>query len=87
MSHQCHAKGCDVEVPPKLLMCLRHWKMVPRLQQRAVWQQYRAGQETDKNPSAAYLAAATRAIAAVARREGIVELPLTGGGAAKPAAS
>jgi len=37
MSHTCHAAGCPREVEPKLLMCLRHWRMVPRHLQREVY--------------------------------------------------
>jgi hypothetical protein len=62
MSHLCHATGCEREVEPKLLMCLKHWRMVPRPLQRAVWAQYRSGQEDDKRPSREYLAAADAAI-------------------------
>lgn len=51
-------------------MCPVHWRMVPRHLQRAVWQNYREGQEIDKRPSAAYLEAAERAIAAVAELSG-----------------
>lgn len=69
MTHRCHAEGCEAAVAPKLLMCLRHWRMVPRALQRAVWAAYRPGQETDKSPSREYLAAARAAIAAVAAAE------------------
>lgn len=69
MSHTCHARGCRVEVPPKMLMCLRHWRMVPRPLQQAVWATYRPGQERDKAPSADYLTNAKAAIDAVAMRE------------------
>lgn len=69
MTHTCHAQGCDVSVPPALLMCGRHWRLVPAELQAAVWRAYRRGQETDKRPSALYLAVATAAIAAVAEIE------------------
>jgi hypothetical protein len=36
MSHTCHAINCEVSVPPKMFMCLRHWRMVPRPLQREV---------------------------------------------------
>ena len=68
--HTCHAKGCTVEVPPKLLMCLRHWRMVPKEIQSAVWRHYRPGQEIDKKPTAEYLTVMKLAIDAVAAREG-----------------
>ncbi len=67
--HRCHAKGCDVAVDPQLLMCLRHWRRVPRRLQNDVWKFYRPGQEVDKNPSREYLAAAAAAIEAVAKLE------------------
>ena len=71
--HQCHAEGCDVEVPPRLLMCARHWRMVPRSVQRLVWRTYRPGQEIDKRPGSAYLAAQKEAINAVRELELIMK--------------
>lgn len=70
MTHTCHARSCVVAVPPRLLMCLTHWRMVPKPLQQRVWAEYRPGQEVDKNPSREYLAAAQRAIDHVAKREG-----------------
>jgi len=67
--HRCHAIGCEVQIPPRLLMCLKHWCLVPRPLQQAVWQHYRAGQERDKAPTSAYVAAALAAVRAVAARE------------------
>lgn len=64
--HHCHARGCERAVPPKMLMCYPHWRMVPRLVQRKVWATYRDGQEITKDPSREYLAAAREAIEAVA---------------------
>lgn len=69
-AHLCHAKACQIEVAPRLLMCGRHWRMVPRALQRAVWATYRPGQENTKDPTPEYLDAAQAAIDAVARREG-----------------
>jgi hypothetical protein len=68
--HHCHARGCQVPVKPELLMCLRHWRMVPHPLQRAVWAAYRPGQCDDKRPSAAWHRAADAAIGFVARSEG-----------------
>jgi hypothetical protein len=70
MSHRCHAIGCDVEVHPSLLMCRRHWFMVPKPLRKDVWRLYQKGQEVTKEPSREYLAAAKAAIAAVAACEG-----------------
>lgn len=69
-AHHCHARGCPVAVPPKLLMCTKHWRMVPKALQAAVWATYRAGQEVRKDPTREYLAAADAAIDAVAEKEG-----------------
>lgn len=69
MRHHCHAKGCPVPVPPKMLMCTQHWYMVPKDLQAAVWHAYRPGQEVTKDPTREYLDAATAAIAAVAAAE------------------
>jgi hypothetical protein len=69
--HHCHARGCGTPTRPEMLMCLRHWRMVPRELQRAVWAAYRVGQCGDKRPSSAWHAAADAAIDAVAKREGL----------------
>lgn len=54
-----------------MLMCFRHWRMVPREMQRRVWATYRPGQCDDKNISREWLAAADAAIDAVAAKEGL----------------
>lgn len=56
-------------VPAKLFMCLRHWRMVPRNLQQAIWDAYVPGQEVRKDPTAAYCAAAEDAKLAVFRKE------------------
>lgn len=68
MPHHCHAKGCNVKVPPRLLMCLKHWGRVPRHIQSRIWKHYRPGQEVDKKPSVEYLAVMREAIDAVAAK-------------------
>lgn len=50
-------------------MCLKHWRMVPKDLQRAVWRHYRRGQCDDKRPSQEWFAAADAAIQAVASKE------------------
>ena len=67
----CHALHCSRATPPRMLMCRKHWAMVPRAQQIEVWRHYRPGQEEDKRPSIEYLAAATAAVLAVAGQEGL----------------
>lgn len=69
MTHLCHAKDCAVVVEPRLLMCARHWRMVPADLRAAVLATYRKGQEIDKRPSKAYARAARAAINAVAALE------------------
>ena len=68
--HTCHARGCDVPVPPEMLMCKPHWRTVPRSIQRIVWATYRSGQCDDRSPSKAWHQAADAAIGFVARLEG-----------------
>ena len=70
MIHLCHAIGCNVQVRPQLLMCLKHWRLVPRDLQRAVWAAYVPGQEIRKDPTDEYLEVHRAAVEAVARREG-----------------
>lgn len=67
--HACHAERCTRLVPGQLLMCPRHWFMVPKEIQHEVWINYRPGQAVTKDPSPAYLAAARKAITAVAAKE------------------
>lgn len=70
LGHHCHARGCMVPTQPEMLMCRRHWFMVPRPLRARVWATYRPGQCDDKAPSEAWHAAAVAAIAAVAEKEG-----------------
>lgn len=66
MGHKCHARGCAKEVAPRLLMCFRHWKLVPYALQKAVWDEYVPGQEIRKDPTLEYITAAHAAIDHVA---------------------
>ncbi|APU88983.1 conserved hypothetical protein [Virus Rctr197k] len=70
VAHRCHAIACSVRVPPRMLMCKRHWAMVPRDTQRRVWATYREGQCDDKQPAASWHEAADLAIVHVAVLEG-----------------
>lgn len=71
-THHCHAHGCKVVVKPEMLMCLRHWRMVPKDIQRKVWAAYRPGQCNDKRPSEEWHLAADAAILAVAQKERVI---------------
>ncbi len=53
-----------------MLMCRKHWGMVPERVQQAVWRTYRPGQEVDKSPSEAYMLAQRAAVWTVFVREG-----------------
>jgi hypothetical protein len=70
LGHHCHARGCTIAVKPELLMCARHWRLVPRRVQREVWATYRRGQCDDMKPSEAWHVAADAAIGWVATQEG-----------------
>lgn len=64
--HGCHAHGCELEVPPKLFMCRRHWYSLRKPLRDAIWREYRPGQERDKRPGPRYLAVQQLAIAELA---------------------
>lgn len=78
--HRCHARGCTTPVPPRLLMCARHWRMVPKDLQQRVWAHCRPGQEVTKDPTREYLEVAQAAIRAVALKEGAGQRLLWGHG-------
>ena len=69
-THHCHAVGCGVAVPPKMHMCLTHWRMVPKAVQDLIWKHYRPGQEIDKRPTVDYIFTAFVAVSCVALKEG-----------------
>lgn len=68
--HCCQARGCMRTIPTKLLMCSRHWRMVPQKIQNDVWRTYRPGQEEDLVLSEEYQQAYNAAVGAVAKLEG-----------------
>jgi len=72
MTHTCHTVGCDVEIPPKMLMCKRHWYELPREDRDLVWSLYEPGQEITKTPSAEYIREVFKIIARQAERLGLV---------------
>lgn len=69
VAHHCHAEGCTVPVPPEMLMCRKHWYMVPPVLRKQVWASYRRGQCNDLKPSAAWCLVADMAVAHVAALE------------------
>lgn len=68
-AHTCHARDCGTNVPPRLFMCARHWRMVPKAMQDAIWAAYVPGQERRMDPTPEYLDAAMAAVEEVARLE------------------
>ena len=68
MSHTCHWPGCGTPVPPKMWGCRKHWFRLPKRLRDEIWRTYRPGQETDKQPSDAYLAAAWEVQAWIAQQ-------------------
>lgn len=53
--HTCHWPGCRRQVSPALWGCRAHWGQLPRVIRQAIWEAYRPGQESDGDPSPAYL--------------------------------
>lgn len=73
MSHHCHAACCKKSVPPEMLMCKKHWFMVPRHIQQLIWKHYRVGQCDDQLITHEYAEAARAAVRSVAEDEGRTE--------------
>lgn len=73
MRHTCHARNCETECKPEMLMCPKHWRMVPAHIQKAVYKHYRPGQCDDKKPSQAWHDAADAAIKAVSAKENVAD--------------
>lgn len=69
--HTCHARGCEVAVPPRMFMCKRHWYMLPKPMRDAVWDAYVPGQERRMDPTDAYFAVTHDAIEWLAAQEGV----------------
>jgi hypothetical protein len=63
--HHCHLDICQAAVPPKMLFCLPHWRLTPKVNKDAIWATYVPGQEITKRPSQAYLEAQLAARVAV----------------------
>jgi hypothetical protein len=60
-----------VPVAPRYLACPKHWGMVPRWLQSALWSVYVAGQERDHSKvTVVYVAVQIRCRIAVAEKEG-----------------
>lgn len=54
---ECAARYCDKPViQPGHLMCVMHWRMIPRDKQKEIYKWYRKGAEQDCHPMTEYLA-------------------------------
>jgi hypothetical protein len=67
--HHCHAFGCTTPCRPTLLMCARHWSMVPKDIQAEVYSTYKKGQCDTKTPSRDWIKASLKARLSVAQQE------------------
>lgn len=47
MSKRCEADNCEKQVPTNMLMCKRHWFMVPKDLRDRVWAGYRRGMDAE----------------------------------------
>ena len=69
-AHLCHADDCNTPVPPKMFACSRHWRLVSRRLQAALWAAYLPGQEQGKAPvTRAYRIVQARCRLAIAEAE------------------
>lgn len=69
--HPCAAELCAKLIPHRLLMCPRHWGMVPREIQSQLWRAYtRADSDGRARLTKGYLAAVDACIEAVRKAEG-----------------
>lgn len=68
--HLCHATGCEIQIPPVMFMCRKHWFSLPKKLRDQVWATYRQGQCEDWAISHAYADAARAAVRFIAGKEG-----------------
>lgn len=66
MSHRCAWPGCERIVGDDLWGCKQHWYALPNDLRAWVGRAHRVGIETDRHPTASYLAACSRAQAWIA---------------------
>jgi hypothetical protein len=70
--HTCAAEGCEKQIASRLLMCIVHWRMVPKALQRLVYSTFRnwsGSRFTSGNAHDLYRGAVTQAVAAVREKE------------------
>lgn len=71
MSHICHAKNCNTPTNRSMLMCRKHWKMVPPRMKDEVYRHFNPEQCKPNTflPTKDWLVAARKAINHVAKVE------------------
>lgn len=70
--HLCAAEGCTKSIAAHLLMCIHHWKMVPRALQRQIRRTFRAMLHSPAHDTSSmkdYRTAVRDAVAAVREKE------------------
>ena len=72
MAHECMATECSIQVADNMLMCGKHWRMVPREVQNRVYDTYRRGLKIFQD--AERFSAVKDAVTAVETREGKVSV-------------
>ena len=65
-AHHCHAHGCETPCEPARFCCPKHWYSLRDEMKRAIWREYRNGQELTKTPTTRYLAVQQRAVGEIA---------------------
>lgn len=61
MKHRCHWPTCNLNVPPKMWGCKKHWFKLPQAIRNRIWATYKPGQEITKTASKSYLKVALEA--------------------------
>lgn len=60
-THHCHWPGCEAKCAPAFWSCPKHWRLLPRNLQVAIWKYFRKGQERDKVVTRLYVEASRAA--------------------------
>lgn len=59
---QCAARYCEVRVTDGMLMCIKHWKLLPKPMQKELHKWHRQGAEQGVHPMTEYTAATIRCV-------------------------
>ena len=68
-THKCAARSCDKRISLNLLMCGRHWMLLPRRIRERIWSEYHKGIADGTHPTGAYALAVDEAVRAVDGKE------------------